>query len=267
MGENMKMSAQGRRFTERQEAPGGVAVLSAYQDPAGVWTIGFGHTKGEVRGMTCTPAQADVWMDEDLSDAENEINRLVKVVLTQNEFDALCDWEFNCGGLNGSTLLRILNAGRYEEVPAEMARWCHARVNGVEQVVPDLVRRRAAEGVLWMTPESDPSLPPPAEVAPIAVHVSTPATGLVPMRPPQTVMKTTTGKLQIGSLVSGGAAAVAASVNQIQPAVNAVHQVQSLTYALHGPLLYIVTAGVCASLLFTIFTLVHKHQSVTGVIQ
>ncbi len=260
----MKMSPQGRRFTECQEAPGGVAILSAYQDPADVWTIGFGHTNGVYAGMTCTQAQADAFMDKDLIDSENEINRLVKMPLTQNEFDALCDWEFNTGGLAGSSLLRIINAGRYEEVPAEMAKWCHARVHGVEQVIPDLVHRRAAEGVLWMTPDPDPALPAGASVAPIVIRTSTPDAGITPMRPPQTVIKTTTGKLQIGSLVSGGAAAVAATVNQIQPAVNAVHQVQALTYGMHGPLLYIVAAGVAASLGFTVFTLIHKHQTVTG---
>ncbi len=226
-----------------------------------MWTIGFGHIKDVYAGMTCTQAQADAFMGEDLAESEDAINRLVRVPLTQNEFDALCDWEFNTGGLEGSTLLRIINAGRYEEVPAEMAKWCHARVKGVETVVSDLVHRRAAEGVMWMTPdESLTGIP----VTPLTVHVSSPDAGITPMRPPQTVIKTTTGKLQIGSLVSGGAAAVAATVSQIQPAVDAVHQVQSLTYGLHGPLLYVVGAGVAASLGFTVWTLVHKHQSVTG---
>lgn len=257
----MKISPQGRRFTECQEAPGGQAVLTAYQDSGGVWTIGFGHTKGVYQGMTCTQAQADAFMDNDLIDSEAEINRLVTVTLTQNEFDALCDWEFNTGGLEGSTLLRIINAGRYEEVPAEMAKWCHARVHGVETVLAGLVRRRTEEGQLWMQPdESLTGIP----VAPIVVHATSPDAGVVPMRPPQTLVKTTTGKLQIGSLVSGGAAAVAATVNQIQPAVNAVHQVQGLTFGLHGPLLYVVGGGVAASLGFTLWTLVHKHLSVTG---
>lgn len=256
----MKMSADGRRFTEGWEGRNGQPVLTSYQDSAGVWTIGYGHTKGVISGMTCTPAQADQWMTEDLTEAEAELNWLVDVILTQNEFDALCDWEFNCGGLAGSTLLRLVNKGEFEQVPGEMARWCHARVDGQETVVRGLVRRRAAEGVLWLREVPPNCIPVPP------IQVSTPSLdeGITPMRPPQHVVSTTVGKLQIGSIVSGGAAAVTAAVQQAQPAVDAVHQVQGLTSGLHGPVLYAVGALVGSSILFSIWTLLHKHRSITG---
>ncbi|OYV62960.1 MAG: hypothetical protein B7X03_03635 [Parcubacteria group bacterium 21-58-10] len=255
----MRMSLEGRRFTEGWEGRDGRPVLTAYLDSAGVPTIGFGHTKGVAIPMTCSPEQADLWMTEDLAEAENELNRLVTVTLNQNEFDALCDWEFNTGALGESTLLRVLNAARYEEVPGQMAEWCHARVHGEETVLAGLVRRRAAEGVLWMQQPTETSGIP---VAPLKLSTASLNEGVTPMKPPQTVVATTTGKLQIGSLLSGGAAAVTAAVNQAQPAVMAVHQVQNLTFGLHGPVLYAVGAGVAASLGFTVWTLIHKHMAV-----
>lgn len=259
---NMKMSPQGRKFTEGWEGIDGQAVLSAYQDSAGVWTIGFGHTAGVKSGMTCTAEQADQWMSDDLQAAEDAINAQVTVTLNQNQFDALCDWQFNTGGLQGSTLLRVLNRGAYAEIPAQMARWCHARINGVETVLAGLVRRRSAECALWMQPEAVTPMAIPAPV----IHMSTASLeeGITPLRPPANVGATTTGKLQIGSLISGGAAAVGTAVSQVQPAVHAVHQVQSLTSGLHGFLLYGVGACVAASLGFTVWTLVHKHLTVTG---
>ncbi len=261
---NMSMSPAGRRFTEGWEGIDGEPVLTSYQDSAGVWTIGFGHTAGVGPGMSCTRAQADQWMSDDLKEAENALNTLVKVALNQNQFDALCDWEFNTGGLATSTLLRVLNRAQYTQVPGQMARWCHARVNGVETVLEGLVRRRAAEGSLWMR-AMEPVVAGIPVAAPV-IHLSTASLeeGVTPLRPPNTVVGTTTGKLQIGTLISGGAAAVGTAVSQIQPAVHAVHEVQSLTFGLHGFLLYGVGACVAASLGFTAWTLIHKYLTLTG---
>jgi hypothetical protein len=200
-------------------------------------------------------------MSDDLAGAEADLNRLVKVELNQNEFDALCDWQFNTGGLAGSTLLRILNRGAYEEVPAQMARWCHARVNGVQTVLEGLVRRRAAEGVLWV--QADPAATG-VPVAPIKVSTTSLEEGVTPLAPPSKAIGTTIGKLQIGSLISGGAAAVSAAVSQVQPAVHAVHQVQSLTYGFHGILEYAIGAAVAISLGLSAWALIHKHLSVSG---
>jgi len=79
--------------------------------------------------------------------AEREVERLVKTPLSQGEFDALVDFVFNLGAgrLAGSTLLKELNAGRYEAVAAELLRWDHA--GGVENV--GLRARREAELALW----------------------------------------------------------------------------------------------------------------------
>lgn len=260
-------SPDGRRFTESWEGINGKPVLVAYRDSAGVPTIGFGHTDGVVIPMTCTAEQADAWMGEDMAQACDEINAClsesIRGMMTQDQYDALADWEFNTGGLSGSRLSRLLLAQRFAEVPGEMARWCHARVDGVETVLNGLVRRRAAEGSLW----TRQAMPDGVQVPPIAMGTPSVEEGVVPLPPPASAIKTTTGKLQLGSLLSGGAAAVGAvgaAVNQAQPAVTAVHQVQGLASGLHGPILYAIGGCVVASIGFTVWTLVRKQLNVTG---
>jgi lysozyme len=121
--------------------------LVAYQDSVGVWTIGYGHTKGVKRGDTCTAAQADQWLREDVAWAVACVNRLAKVQLNQHQFDALVDFTFNlgCESLANSELLRLVNAGRFAEATAQFGRWNHAG----GKVVDGLTRRRAAEAALF----------------------------------------------------------------------------------------------------------------------
>ena len=69
----------------------------AYQDSVGIWTIGYGHTGNNViRGLIITPAQAESLLRKDVHEAENDVKRQVKVQLTQNQFDALVSWTYNC---------------------------------------------------------------------------------------------------------------------------------------------------------------------------
>jgi lysozyme len=93
--------------------------------------------------MTCDQAQADAWLSEDVQSAVGSVNRLVTAPLTQNEFDAVVDFVFNCGSGNfaGSTMLRLLNAGDYLGAANEFDKWDHA--SGL--VVAGLLRRREAE--------------------------------------------------------------------------------------------------------------------------
>jgi lysozyme len=133
----MNYSKSGLQLTERFEG----CKLSAYQDSKGVWTIGYGHTLGVKPGMTVTQGDAELWLQVDVKIAERTVNRLVRVTLTQPEFDALVDFEFNTGHLMGSTLLRLLNAGDFAGAAAQFERWDHA--GGVE--LAGLLRRRQAE--------------------------------------------------------------------------------------------------------------------------
>ena len=122
--------------------------LEAYQDSVGVWTIGYGHTMGVKQGDTCTQEQAEAWLTEDVTTiAERCVNWLVKVPLTQSEFDALCSFSFNlgCSALRNSTLLKKLNASDYNGASLEFGKWDHA---GGKQLA-GLTARRTAEAELF----------------------------------------------------------------------------------------------------------------------
>ena len=121
--------------------------LEAYQCSAGVWTIGYGHTKDVVEGMTITKEQAEQMLVDELHEYENYINEYVNVALSQNQFDALVSWVYNLGpaNLKASTMLKVLNSGKYEDVPAQMKRWNKAG----GKVLEGLIRRREAEACLF----------------------------------------------------------------------------------------------------------------------
>lgn len=121
--------------------------LKAYRCSANVLTIGYGHTACVTEGEEISELHAEELLREDLNEFEEHVRRAVKVELDQNQFDALVSWTFNLGpgNLRSSTLLRLLNEGKHEEVPGQMARW--NRAGG--KVLEGLKRRREAEGLLW----------------------------------------------------------------------------------------------------------------------
>ena len=121
--------------------------LTAYQDSVGVWTIGFGHTKGVYDGMTITQDQAEQMLLSELEEYEGYIENMVTVPLTQNQFDALVVWVYNLGPTNfrNSTLLKELNAGNYNAAGQEITRWNKAG----GKVLAGLVKRREAEAQLF----------------------------------------------------------------------------------------------------------------------
>ena len=121
--------------------------LEAYKCPANVWTIGYGHTKGVYEGQKITQEEADQMLLDELVEYEGYVNNLVTVGLNQNQFDAMVSWVYNLGGgnLKASTLLKVLNAGDYAGVPAQMLRWNKAG----GKVLEGLTRRRQAEADLW----------------------------------------------------------------------------------------------------------------------
>jgi lysozyme len=141
----MKYSNSGLAVTQRSEG----CKLIAYQDQGGVWTIGYGHTRGVYAGMTCTQEQAVAWLLEDLALAEQNVNTHVHVPITQGMYDALVDFDFNCGSkaLDSSTLLRLVNAGDKEHAANEFEKWDH--VGG--KVVAGLLRRRLEEKAEFLT--------------------------------------------------------------------------------------------------------------------
>jgi lysozyme len=127
--------------------------LDAYRDIAGVWTIGYGHTKTAKPGMKITEPEAESLLRSDLADAERAVNQSVKVPLKQGQYDALVSFVFNLGGgaLARSTLLRLLNAGDALGGAMTIPQWCKASVNGQLVPVLGLLRRRAEELQLFLS--------------------------------------------------------------------------------------------------------------------
>jgi len=141
---NFTYSGKGLALTESFEG----CRLTAYQDQAGIWTIGYGHTGAEVvRGMTITQQQAENFLLADIHVAATCVNNVVVVRLSQEEFDALVDFVFNLGRgrFEGSTLLRDLNTGNFTSAAAQFELW--DRAGGA--VVAGLLRRRQAEAALF----------------------------------------------------------------------------------------------------------------------
>jgi lysozyme len=125
-----------------------------YLDPVGVPTGGYGHTKGLTAAMVGQPvsaAQADAWLRDDLQSAVASVNKLVKVPLTQHQFDALVDFTFNVGSGNfaSSTLLKLINAGDMDVADDQFSRWVFAK----GQKLPGLVKRRELETTWFSTPD------------------------------------------------------------------------------------------------------------------
>ena len=122
--------------------------LKSYLCPAGVWTIGVGHTKGVKPGMVITEERAKELLREDLAEFEAGITKLVRVPLTSNQFSALVSLAFNVGLANvaSSTLLKKLNEGDYQGAADQFPRWDKAR----GKTLAGLTRRRAAERALWL---------------------------------------------------------------------------------------------------------------------
>ena len=129
--------------------------LSSYQDVAGIWTIGYGHTGSEVGpDQEISEEEAEDLLRKDLSRFEQGVTNAVKVDINQNQFDALVSLSFNIGlsAFRSSTTLRRLNAGDYEGAAEAITWWNKATINGQKQVVNGLVRRRSAEKTLFLEP-------------------------------------------------------------------------------------------------------------------
>jgi len=122
--------------------------LEAYLCPAKVWTIGYGHTLTAKSGMSISEAEAFNLLRGDLARFQRCVEDAVQVTLNDNQFAALVSFCFNVGegAFRGSTLLKKLNAGNFDAVPSELARWNKVGKN----VSAGLVNRRAAEAGLWV---------------------------------------------------------------------------------------------------------------------
>ena len=122
--------------------------LTAYRCPAGVWTIGYGHTKGVTDGMTITADRAEELLLEDVQTFRNAVKRAVKVEQTEQQIDALTILAYNIGvrAFRDSSLLRCINQGKPRQmITAQWQRWHY--VGKTESV--GLLNRRNEEIALY----------------------------------------------------------------------------------------------------------------------
>lgn len=130
---------------------------TAYLCPAGVPTIGYGHTKGVTISdvsakKTISKAEAETLLAEDLTVAGNSVRDLVNVGLSNLQFSALCSFVFNVGkgNLSSSTMLKLLNQAKFIDAAAQFDVWVKATVEGKKVTLAGLVKRRAAEKHLFL---------------------------------------------------------------------------------------------------------------------
>lgn len=197
-------------IAEFEQGPGGGPALTPYLCPAGVLTIGYGHTKGVKSGDRLpSKVYAEIMLDDDLLEYAKQVDDLVGDAPTsKHERAALTSLNYNIGVGNfaKSTVLRLHKAGDKAGAARAFGMWNKAMVNGKLAEMPGLTRRRAAEMALYLTPDADAFVgraqPMPQEVAPPAKAGSSKA------------VLTNVG-------VAAGATALA--VENVKPAIEAVN--------------------------------------------
>lgn len=140
----MNISNNGMQFICRWEG----VRYEAYQDTGGVWTLGYGHTRGVRSGQRCSEEDAQAFLRSDLQSVETALAQKVTVPISQGQYDALASFVFNIGtsAFSQSTLLNKLQQRDYAGAAGEFPRWCHD--NG--RVINGLLARREAEQAMFL---------------------------------------------------------------------------------------------------------------------
>jgi lysozyme len=155
----MKMTDDGLRLIMRFEG----FRARAYRDPVGIWTIGYGHTSraGQPHvypGLVITRAQAREILRKDVAKFADGVRHLVKVDLSDAQFSALVSFAYNVGlgGFARSSVLKAVNRRDFHAVPRRLALW----VKAGGRRLPGLVKRRAAEGAMFLAGSLSPARRP-----------------------------------------------------------------------------------------------------------
>ena len=153
----MRTSSKGINLIKKFEG----CRLKAYKCPAGVWTIGWGHTAGVKEGQNITQDEADRYLVEDLKVFEKYVTNL-KLPLNQNQFDALVSFTYNCGSGNLKTLVKNRSLQQIADALLLYNKSAGVTLNG-------LVRRRTEERELFLKQDNSKRY----KVTAIALNVRT----------------------------------------------------------------------------------------------
>lgn len=177
-------------------------ILKVYKDPVGLPTFGVGHlvkpheTAEFPVGKKITRATSRAYLKQDLAEFEACVNDLVKVPITQNQFDALVSLAFNIGPANfkRSSVLRHLNNRQFTKAANAFLAWNKARKNGKLIVLDGLVRRRNTERSVFLTPDPQDSAADAPTNNPQTIEQATDdTTQAAPDTPPPTLWERVTG--------------------------------------------------------------------------
>ncbi|MDZ7628849.1 MAG: glycoside hydrolase family protein [Parvularculaceae bacterium] len=200
----MKTSENGIALIKRWEG----LELQSYQDIAGVWTIGYGHTETAGPDQKISEREAEQLLQRDLEPRERAVGDLTSVSLNQNEFDALVSFVYNVGvnAYRNSTARKRLNRGDRVGAAEALAWFNKATVGGVLREVTGLTRRRAAERGLFLTPTNPPIVADPKKVSE--------NTRITPIEDTPRRESLGDSRTVQGAVVAGGAGAAASTIGR-----------------------------------------------------
>lgn len=204
--QDMRISSDGLELIKEFES----FFPDAYLDPVNVWTIGWGHIEGVSEGDHISMKEGEVLLQGDLIETEGYVKNIIKVPLTQHQFDALVSICFNMGigNLQKKTeIVKLTNRGNYAAACQDFGY----HVSGTDRVTHEskefdgLRRRRAAEMALWNLPDHVES-----DKSPISPPIQKGEGGIIPDKPKNAsdsplkdmVEQSTTVKLLLGILTS-----------------------------------------------------------------
>jgi len=184
--------------------------------PDGRWTIGYGHTLTAREGAEVSEEDAEALLIYDLIAVAHAVNEHVFAPLNQNQFDALCSFAFNLGldSFRQSQVLKRLNEGETLQAACAMELWRKAEFQGQRIVIDALVRRRAAEKALFLTPPDGVWIPAPSPLLRPLVDID--ARDLIPSERPTGLVTSLEGEQVLVSR-DGGPAAVPPPVEDETP--------------------------------------------------
>jgi lysozyme len=162
----MKLNTRGLAIIKEFEG----LRTKAYRCPAGVWTIGYGHTSqagppAVKSGMTVTAKEAAAILAADAEKFAKSVSDVVKVALSDDQFSALVSFAYNVGigNFRSSSVLKAVKARDFDAVPRRLALWIKAG----GRVLPGLIKRRAAEAALFASHATTALSPSPGTIEPI----------------------------------------------------------------------------------------------------